>query len=73
MKRPFSFHTPPEYKKMIRDIAYGRAIGKEFKEGSIQDQEDMVSVLCEIVENSMNQAYRIGYVLGTEYGKSLTP
>ena len=70
MKRPFHFHTPPEFNKTIRDIAYNRIKGKTFQEGSIQDEEDIVAVLTDIVEQSMNQAYRIGYALGTEYGQS---
>lgn len=67
----FSFNTPPDYCRMIRDIIYNRVKDKNFFDSSIQDDEDKVSVLCEIVTQSMEKSYEIGYTLGVEYGKTI--
>lgn len=69
MKKPFYFSVPDEYSSMIRDLVYGR-LNKDFLGSSVQNQEDAVSVLCEIVCNSMEQSYKIGYTLGKEDGKN---
>lgn len=69
MNKPFYFTVPSEYNPMIRDLVYGR-LNKDFLGSSIQNQEDVVSVLCEIVCNSMEQSYKIGYTLGKEDGKN---
>jgi len=67
--KPFSFHTPADYLPMIKDIAYGRANGQNYFGGSIQDEEDIISVLTEIVERSMSESYQIGYTLGVADGQ----
>ncbi len=67
----FSFNIPDEYCIMVRDIIYNRVKDKNFFDSSIQDSEDKVSVLCEIVTNSMSQAFEIGYTLGVKDGENL--
>lgn len=67
--KPFTFHTPPGYISMVRDIVHGRTKGKNFFDSSIQDKEDEMSVIAEIIERSMDESYWIGYTLGVADGQ----
>jgi hypothetical protein len=67
--KPFTFHVPSGYISMVRDIVYDRTKGKNFFDSSIQDEEDAISVIAEIIEQSMNRSYEIGYTLGLADGQ----
>jgi hypothetical protein len=66
----FSFNVPATYSKIVRDLVYNRVkeLDRPF-DCSVQDEEDKISVLCDIITLSMEEAYKIGYILGVEDGK----
>ena len=53
----FRFLVPSDALKVIRDVAYGRT-------RSVNVEEDVVTLLCELVENAAEGAYSLGYTLG---------
>jgi hypothetical protein len=68
-EKSFTFNAPSGFMDMVRDIVYDRTKGKNFFNSSVQDKEDEVSVIAEIIEQSMNRSYKIGYTLGLADGQ----
>lgn len=66
---PFSFHTPTNTVTTIRDIVYKR---KNWGTGSdVEDEEDAIACLCNMVELSMERAFKIGLILGSGSEKDI--
>ena len=62
---PVTFHVPFEYEDTLKKIANNELIGQTALKRKFEDSEDVVALLHEIIERSMEQACKVGFTLAT--------